>query len=99
VIFEDTIEAFNNYQKPNSIVVHMENPPALKELKAIAGMIQVDFLTPKQVRLEFDSQQDITEKFVVTSVEKNWRLTEIAPEKYSLDDIFAKLSKKAINNS
>jgi ABC-2 type transport system ATP-binding protein len=98
VIFEDTIEAFNNYQKPNSIVVHMENPPTLKELKAIAGMIQVDFLTPKQVRLEFDSKQDITEKFVVTSVEKNWRLTEIAPEKYSLDDIFAKLSKKAINN-
>jgi len=51
------------------------------------------------VRLEFDIKQDITEAFVKTSVEKNWRLREIAPEKYSLDDIFAKLSKKAINNS
>jgi ABC-2 type transport system ATP-binding protein len=99
VIFEDTIEAFNNYQKPNSIVAHMESPPSTEELMTFPGVIQVDFIAPKQVRLEFKTNKDITETFIRTSVEKNWRLTEIAPEKYSLDDIFAKLSKKAINNS
>ncbi len=99
VIFEDTIDAFNNYQKPNSIVAHMEAPPAIEELMAFPGVIKVDFITPKQVRLEFETNKDITEGFIRTSVEKNWRLTEIAPEKYSLDDIFAKLSKKAVKKS
>jgi len=99
VIFADTIEAFNNYQRPNSIVALLENPPPIEELRSIKGVVDVSFLDRKQVRLEFDIKQDITESFVKTSVEKNWRLREIAPEKYSLDDIFAKLSKKAINNS
>lgn len=98
VIFADTLEAFNNYQRPNSIVAHLLNPPSIKELKAIDGIVQVDFITPNQLRLEFDTNKDISESFIRICVEKNWRLTEIAPEKYSLDDIFAKLSKKAINH-
>lgn len=98
IVFADTMTAFNNYQLPNTLLVTMENPPAREVLSAFTGIVKVDFLSAKQIRLEFDNHMDITELFIRTSVEKNWRLKEISTEKISLDSIFAKLSNKVFNN-
>jgi len=92
IVFSDTMAAFNNYIEPNSLVVHLEAPPPVAELRAIPGITHVEPLSEKHFRLKFVMAYDISEKVVQLSVERSWRLKEISLEKSSLDEIFAQLS-------
>lgn len=92
IVFSDTMDAFNNYVEPHSMLVHLENPPAAAELQQIPGITKVDFLTERQVRLYFSGDQDITEQVVAASMHHGWRLREISLDKTALDEIFKQLS-------
>lgn len=94
IVFADTMYAFNNYIRPHSVLLHLENAPSADELLKIPGITNVDVLTEKQLRLFFDSEQAITERIIELSVANNWRLTEIILDKSSVDEIFAQLSNK-----
>jgi ABC-2 type transport system ATP-binding protein len=95
IVFSDTMDAFNNYVEPHSVVMHMENPPSEAELLKIAGVTKVDFLTERQARLYFNGEQEITERLITTSVQQGWRLREISLDKSALDEIFKQLSSKS----
>jgi|SRR6185437_5713370 len=92
IVFSDSMEAFNNYIEPNSLVVRLEAPPTALVLGAIPGITMVEPLGDNDIRLHFDTSPAILEKIVVMSVERGWRLSQITLEKSSLDDIFAQLS-------
>ena len=93
IVFADTMEAFNNYVEPHSMLVHFGNMPAPGELEQIEGVIGCELLTNRLVRISFDGAQDITEKIVAKSVEQGWRLREINLEKNALEEIFKQLSQ------
>jgi ABC-2 type transport system ATP-binding protein len=92
IVFSDTMDAFNNYMQPHSMLLYMDNPPTGEEFLQLPGITKVDFLTEKQIRLYFSGDQDITERVIATSVQQGWRLREITLDKSSLDEIFAQLS-------
>lgn len=92
IVFSDTMDAFNNYIQPNSLLIRLEAPPPATELAAIPGITVVEFLSEKDIRLHFDGSPVILERVVELSVQRRWRLTQINLEKSSLDDIFARLS-------
>jgi len=95
IVFADTMDAFNNYVEPHSVLMRMENPPAGAELLAIPGATKIDFLTERQIRLYFSGDASITETIIETSVHRGWQLQEIGLDKSSLDEIFAQLSNKS----
>ncbi len=92
IVFSDSMDAFNNYVEPHSMLVHLENPPSAAELQQIPGITKVDFLTERQVRLYFNGDQEITERVVAASMHHGWRLREISLDKTALDEIFKQLS-------
>jgi ABC-2 type transport system ATP-binding protein len=92
IVFSDTMDAFNNYVEPHSVLIHMESPPAVDALMRVQGVTKVDFLTERQVRVYFSGDQEITERLVVASVTHGWRLREISLDKTALDEIFKQLS-------
>lgn len=92
IVFADTMDAFNNFLQPNSVVVFLENPPPLSELLKIPGISSAEFLTDKQVRMQFTGDHDITEKIIAESVQYGWRLREISLDKNLPDEIFKLLS-------
>lgn len=96
VIFSDTMEAFNNYVQPHSVLVRMEQPPTAAELQQISGVSKVEFLSDRQVRIYFDGDDSITERIVAASVQHGWRLREINLDKGLLDDIFKQLSIQSL---
>ena len=98
IVFSDTMDAFNNYVEPHSVLMQMEEPPAAEQLLRIPGATKVDFLTERQVRLYFSSDQEITERIIATSVSNGWRLREISLDKSSLDEIFSQLSNHSKKN-
>ena len=97
IVFSDTMDAFNNYVEPHSVLMNMEEPPAAEELLRIPGTTKVDFLTERQIRLYFSGDQEITERIIEASVQGGWHLREISLDKSSLDEIFAQLSNHSKN--
>lgn len=94
VVFADSMDAFNNFVEPHSLLMQLGNPPVADELLKIPGAIRVDFLTDKKIRLYFDSDPEISERIIHASVQYGWKLMEINLDKTSLDEIFAQLSNK-----
>jgi ABC-2 type transport system ATP-binding protein len=92
IVFADTMDAFNNYVEPHSVLMRMENPPSETELLSIPGVTKVNFLTERQIRLFFNGDASITGKIIETSVQRGWELREINLDKSSIDEIFAQLS-------
>jgi len=95
IVFSDSMDAFNNYVLPQTILVKMEHLPAESELLSIPGVTKVQYLTDKQCRIYFEGQTDITEDIIAASVSKKWRLKEINLEKSQLDDVFKQLSTQS----
>jgi ABC-2 type transport system ATP-binding protein len=93
IVFSDTMEAFDNYVAPHSMMVLMENAPAADYLLAIEGITRVEYMTEKQLRLYFNGDRSISEMLVLESAKQGWRLRELNMEKSSLDETFAQLSR------
>ncbi|MBE9598559.1 ABC transporter ATP-binding protein [Pedobacter sp. MC2016-24] len=93
IVFADTMEAFDNYIAPHSMVAIMENAPPAETLLAIEGIIRIEMLTEKQLRIYFNGDRNISEIVVLESAKQGWRLRELNMEKNSLDETFAQLSR------
>lgn len=94
MVFADTMDAFNNYIMPDSMLVFMDNPPSKEALLEIPGITAVEPLNDRSIRLRFNSSSSLSKKLIKMSVEKGWELNEIMLEKSSLDEVFAQLSTK-----
>ncbi|HEX6427697.1 MAG TPA: ABC transporter ATP-binding protein, partial [Niastella sp.] len=92
IVFSDSMNAFNDYIQPHSLVMRVENPPTMAELLAVQGVSKVEFMTDRQIRIYFDSDEEIAERLVAASVQHGWRLREITLDKGLLDDVFKQLS-------
>ncbi|EDM37519.1 ABC transporter, ATPase subunit [Pedobacter sp. BAL39] len=92
IVFADTMEAFNNYILPNSMLVYMDRPPAIDMLAALPGITNAELLNDGGFRLHFGASATISKEIIEASIMFKWELTEIMLEKSSLDEIFAQLS-------
>ncbi|MBO9635920.1 MAG: ABC transporter ATP-binding protein [Chitinophagaceae bacterium] len=96
IVFSDTMDAFNNYIQPGTMLLKMENPPPLSEILSIKGVIRAEYLTDKQARVYFDGDQEVSERVIETAVKSGWRVREANLDKNLLDDIFKQLSTQSI---
>ena len=94
LVFNGTIDEFDNYIVPNTLLVTLRAAPTVEELKAIPGLVRAEDLGNCSYRLYFSDAEEAMERVVETSVQHGWRLTTQALEKCSMDEIFAELSKK-----
>jgi len=96
IVFSDTMDAFNNYMQPQSVLLRTEIPAQGAELLKVPGVSKVEFLTERQVRIYFDGDQAITERLASASMQHGWRLREVSFDKGLLDDVFKQLSTQPI---
>ncbi len=96
LVFSGTVEEFDNYIVPNTLIVSIASAPSVEELRAVPGVIKVDELGGSKFRLQFTDVREVTKKIIETSTAKGWELMEIYMEKSSADAVFAKLSKKEL---
>lgn len=94
MVFADSIDAFNNYIMPDTMLVYMNNAPATEELLAIPGITGAEQLNDRSIRLRFKGPASISAEMIKMSVHQGWELTELMLEKSSLDEVFAQLSNK-----
>ena len=94
VAFAGSIDEFDSYIMPSTLMVSLVATPSVEELKTIPGVVEVEHLGGIKYRVQYTDAQETMERIVEASVQRKWRLTEISLEKKSLENVFAELSKK-----
>ncbi|HEY8957366.1 ABC transporter ATP-binding protein [Chitinophaga sp.] len=95
VVFSDTLDAFNNILQPNTLIARMLHMPPPEELMAMEDVQKVELLPDNKCRIYFHPNDDLAERIVKKSAEKNWRLTSIHTESSGIDNVFKQLSSNA----
>jgi ABC-2 type transport system ATP-binding protein len=95
IVFAGTVEEFDNYIAPNTLVVTLMEAPPAGELAALEGITAVEEIGDNRYRLKFADARGVAGRVVKESVARGWELTGINVEKNSLDAVFAELSKKS----
>jgi len=98
MVFADTMDAFNNYIDPDSLVMSLLNPPAIELLQSLEEVKSVEAISSTKFRIHFSGGPEISERLIRRSIDQDWRMREITLEKSSLDQIFAQLSNKTPKN-
>lgn len=98
VVFSGSVEEFDRYAAPGTIVLTMLEPRGAEELKKLPSVVDVEPLGTARYRVKVDSVDDMLETIIGQSVQHGWRLKEINAEKNSMDTIFAELSKKQLRS-
>ena len=94
MIFSGTIEQFDNYIQPNTLLLELDTPPMECDLM-LPGISKVETLSERRFRLRYDGDQDTAKRVAEQCVTRGWGLIELVIEKSSLDAVFAQLSKNA----
>lgn len=94
VVFNDTMEQFNNYLRPFSLSVTFMDPPTEEELAAIPGVTQVEGITYNEFRIFYSDEAAATDGLLRRCAQYDWTPTEIRVERSSLELIFKALSQK-----
>lgn len=97
VAFSGSIEDFDSYIMPSTLTVTMIAAPTIETLRAIPGVLNAQHIGGTKYRLQYSDAQETMERIIETSVQNKWRLTEIALDKISLENVFAELSKNKVS--
>ena len=98
LVFSGSMDEFNNYVAPSTLLVTFDAAPPISKLEAIEHVSFVEQINSHCYRIQFDATNDISEYIVEQSVTNNWQLSEIQLERQSLDTIFAQLSGKKVQS-
>lgn len=92
LVYNETLSQLSGRLRAGSLVAGFAQPPAAAELETIAGVSAVENLAPGRFRIHFKPDDDPAEDIARLSVERNWRLRELAPEARSLEHVFMELT-------
>lgn len=92
VVFADSMQAFNNYVEPNTLIIELSKAPGSNRLEEIEGITAVQELEQGKFKLTFNQVEGIRERVIELCIKEQWGLVEIYLEKNSLDGVFAQLS-------
>ncbi|MCZ6488773.1 MAG: ATP-binding cassette domain-containing protein [Gammaproteobacteria bacterium] len=92
LIYNASIEALENQGKELSITVALKQPPGIEYLIEIDQVEHVETIDDNRFRLYFNSSSP-AESVVKASVEQQWGLYELVPDRASLEDLFIELTR------
>lgn len=98
VIFNDSLSEFRKVEIPNAIILSTNCPVTEEELLMIEGVKSVSIINNNKIRLSVENIDGITDKIILTAIEKKWSLNEVYFEQKSLDAVFSRLSMQHLNH-
>src|SRR5690606_8466352 len=67
IVFSGSIDEFDSYITPSTLLVSMVAAPSVEELLAIPGILKVEHLSGHRYRIQFTDAQDSMERIVEAS--------------------------------
>jgi len=92
IMVSESIDGIQQRIQSSSLLVAFNDAPTNLQLCDFKGVSNADEISPGRFRLHHNPEIDPSEDIVQQSVKNNWRLTEITPEKLSLEEIFVDIT-------
>jgi len=96
IVFADSIEGLRRSRQTESLVVSFMRPPPLDLLKAIPGVKDAQALEQNAFRVICQPDANPAEAITRAASENNWGLTQLSPERTSLEDVFTQLTRQEV---
>jgi ABC-2 type transport system ATP-binding protein len=95
IVYNDSIEALRRFRGgTTTLLVGFRRAPGETELRAIAGVAKVEKAPDGLLRLYPAEAADPVDALVRASVDRNWGLTQLSPERATLEDVFVQLTQR-----
>ena len=96
IVFADSIEGLRRSRQTESLVVSFMRPPSIDLLKAIPGVKDAQALEQNAFRVICQPDANPAEAITRAASENNWGLTQLSPERTSLEDVFTQLTRQEV---
>jgi len=93
LVLSDSIDGLARQMEPSSLIVALQQSPEPAELSAIAGVESVDALERGRWCIHFKPGDSPAERLAERAAVQGWRLTELIPERLSLEQIFVDITQ------
>ena len=93
LVLSDTIAGLDRHMRASTITLGMRRPPEMETLLAIEGVRDVASVGEGRLRLHYAPELDPSEHLVRLSVEQDWGLYELHPERRSLEEVFMDITQ------
>ncbi len=90
-VFDDTLQDMESRHAAPMFVVGFERPPASDALRALPGIQDVEELADGRFRITHEESNNPAAELVEAAAREGWRLTELTPERATLEQIFMDL--------
>lgn len=92
LVFCDSIAGLTQQMQTTALLVRMKRPPTDSSLLAITGIQELQWLDKNSCRIHFSPEQNPAEALVQGSVQEDWGIYELTPERMSLEEVFVELT-------
>ena len=96
IVFADSIEGLRRSRQTERLIVGFMRPPTLDLLKAIPGVKDAQAMEQNTFRVICQPGTNPAEAITRAASENNWGLTQLSPERTSLEDVFAELTRQEV---
>ncbi len=97
LIYGDSSERMQQYGHQPGFIVTLLAPPALAELQAIAGILQVEQLSSTQFRILYaahaDTEMDPATVLLGLAAQHGWQAKQLVPLQARLEDVFMQITQ------
>ena len=97
MVYADTISALKQLHSGRTLLVGLNQPPPMEELRAIPGVERVEPAGPAAenlFRVHVTAAADPTARIVALAAEREWGLRQIGPAQTNLEDVFVNLTRR-----
>ncbi|MGD8939739.1 MAG: ATP-binding cassette domain-containing protein [Gammaproteobacteria bacterium] len=92
IVLSDSVNGLQRYMQVSSTLVSFRKALQTHELNDLPDIDSVERLDDHSFRVHFDPQHNPADAIVKRSVDKDWGLLELTPEKRSLEEIFVDIT-------
>lgn len=92
LVLNDTIAGLQQRMQGSSLLVALRRPPVLNQLQQLEGAAEVTALADGRFRIATMHGSDLGERLVQQSVQHDWGLYELAPERITLEQVFVDIT-------
>ncbi len=96
IVFADSIDGLRRSRQTESLLIGFTRPPALDALQTIPGVKAVQALEGNLIRVLCQTDTDPAEAITRMAADNDWGLSQLTPERTSLEDVFAELTRQEI---
>ncbi len=97
IVLDQALNKLHEQQdKPESIVIGLNQPPVLDELLGIDGVASAESINDNTLRIRFTHGCDATDAIVSMAAANNWGLYQLQADDTSLETLFMRLTYGAV---